>query len=157
MVAAGGRYSALLSKFEYPGSKFSNIHGVGVNIALSKMISKWATKYKSLSDRGSQVLFRPRSLVLISAHGSKSDVQSEKLKLLNDLWSSNISAELSTNESLLNETYMASQAGDTFLLIFKSGKESIKVKNLFTKTEIEGNLSILMLSVTFRYNSLSPI
>lgn len=134
VVAAGGRYDSLLSSFEYPGSS-SNINGVGVNIALSKIVSKWNLKHQSLSEE-SELLFRPRISVLISAHAS--ELSSEKLKLLNDLWNSDISAQLSTNESLLNESYSATQFGYNFLLIFKSGKESIKIKNLLSKTEIEG-------------------
>ena len=110
-----------------------------MNIALSKIISKWSQKFKSLSEE-SEALFRPRISVLISAHAP--ELYAEKLKILNDLWSSDISAQLSTNESLVNESYLATQSGYIFLLIFKAGKESIKIKNLHSKTEIEGTILI---------------
>lgn len=129
----------MLSNFQYPGTT-SKIYGVGVNIALSKIISKWSIKSKSVSEASG--LFKPLLSVLISAHAS--DIMSDKLKLLNDLWLSDIPCQLSTNESLVNESYkihlevyLATQSGYNFLVIFKSGKDSVKIKNLFTKTETE--------------------
>lgn len=145
VVAAGGRYDALLSTFQFPSGPLS-LHAVGIHIAFSKLVMKAASQHAKKSRQSptttkfeSSPLLR-KSQILVSSYGSP-EGNPERLNLANELWGANFSVDLSQSSDLTMELLQASSLGYQFLIMVKSRSDSTavvyKLKNLQTQAEIE--------------------
>ncbi|KAJ3150466.1 hypothetical protein HDU86_006639 [Geranomyces michiganensis] len=133
VMAAGGRYDHLLTKFRYPFGPNKKLHAVGVHFALSKAISaivaEQVANLRSTSAKRERVLhgksedmmsaagslptplpaagkYHPfgtasslahlprRADVLVVSFGKQGGALEERMTVISDLWSANISADM---------------------------------------------------------------
>jgi translation initiation factor 2-alpha kinase 4 len=147
VIAAGGRYESILTSFKAPFDPSRvKLNAVGVNIAFSKFISNMAENqyHIRLEESKNNVLCLKADVVIVGL-GDSDIVLTNKLSIANELWSAGISADLSTITSTSELDIQISQwkTEYAFAVVLKpKGQESfaLKVRNLATKTEVEGTI-----------------
>jgi histidyl-tRNA synthetase len=99
VFAAGGRYERILSHFRHRGKDEGGVslHAVGVNIAFSKLVSVLGKQHMRNRDGDSKAAKENchKAKVIISSIGNGTVLTKAKLSLASELWTNNISAELS--------------------------------------------------------------
>eukprot|EP00743_Colponemidia_sp_Colp-15_P010346 GILK01011388.1.p1 GENE.GILK01011388.1~~GILK01011388.1.p1 ORF type:complete len:1281 (-),score=268.78 GILK01011388.1:111-3953(-) len=85
-VASGGRFDSLISRFEYVGTQQPSLSAVGVGIAVDKIVSAVSTHEKASQ-------YQRHADVFVCSIGEQ--LQSDRLKLVSQLWAADIKAEYS--------------------------------------------------------------
>jgi translation initiation factor 2-alpha kinase 4 len=145
VIAGGGRYDTLFTKFQGPFTvRNRKLHAVGVNVALSKIISLISNnQMKQLDDKS-----LPKAEVLITFTGNKSSMLSHQLSIASEMWKSGISADIALTDDFSTQEFSHYKYGNDnsnldykYAIILKpKGSDSfiIKVKDLNSKAEVEG-------------------
>ena len=166
VFAAGGRYESLLKKMRGPFSFRANVNAVGVNIAMSKLISNIAVAQRHLLDESKSSIIshmnpcRKADVILVS-FGSNSTLQSAKLELASQMWSSGVSCDISYHPSMTNYEALDHYKNEyqNAVILKPKGHDSftIKVRNFVTKSENEVDKSSLLFLIQGTHPSRSQI
>jgi translation initiation factor 2-alpha kinase 4 len=145
VIAAGGRYESLMDIFKGPFEPSSRKwNAVGVNIAFSKYISNMAEhQYRLRIEDSKPYSFCLKADIVVVGLGDTPVIVENKLSIVNELWSNGLSSELSfvTSTAELDAQMADWRSEYMYAIILKpKGHDSfaLKVRNLFTKTEVEG-------------------
>ena len=152
VLAAGGRYDQLIQDHRPRaiGSSFeSNLHGVGINIAWDRLVTAMARYQKNAGNAFLKKVEQPqmagqwasrRCDVLVASFDSAA-LRSVGWKMVNDLWSKDISAELaidSRSPEQLHAHYREDKHNWIIIIkheLFASGKPDLKIKSQDKKEE----------------------
>ncbi|KAJ3022418.1 hypothetical protein HKX48_006235 [Thoreauomyces humboldtii] len=109
VMAAGGRYDHLLTRFRYPFGPSKKLHGVGVHFAFSKAVSalvaEQAAQLRSYQKTGNTIAEESRSplgqnpsraakVLVVSFGGKAGGAFSERMAVIADLWGAGVSADM---------------------------------------------------------------
>ncbi|KAI8614564.1 kinase-like domain-containing protein [Chytriomyces sp. MP71] len=156
IVAAGGRYDALVADMRKPFFPHDPICAVGVNIALSKIINianqAFGETLSSASlarEMDSYRLGKARNVdILIVSFGRGNVALEERLSILGDCWRAGLSAEVLFDEGeVTTDVLQTASKGYNLSVIVKSKDVKpaiIKVKNMTSKLEFEVTRSELL-------------
>ncbi|KAJ3020381.1 UNVERIFIED_CONTAM: hypothetical protein HDU68_010217, partial [Siphonaria sp. JEL0065] len=153
ILAAGGRYDSLVAEMRKPFYARDPLCAVGVNIALSKIVShanmnapetqvftKDMDNYRFGKARGAEIL--------IVSFGRGNVALEERLAILGECWRAGLSAEILFDEAEVTTDILQVAAKGYHLCVIVKSKEIkpaiIKVKNMNSKLESEVTRSELL-------------
>ncbi|KAL2010403.1 hypothetical protein VTN00DRAFT_6210 [Thermoascus crustaceus] len=152
VFAAGGRYDRLIQEF-HPRvlSSRSQPHAVGFNLSWDKlctsMVEYVAASNKALKHADAEVggFWRTRRCDVLVASFDATVLRTVGIKIVQDLWANEISAELAADASSLEEL-LARYKDDnhSWIVIVKQEERALKVKSLFRKEEFDVRSSELV-------------
>ncbi|KAJ3130344.1 hypothetical protein HK098_002573 [Nowakowskiella sp. JEL0407] len=152
VVAAGGRYDALLHELRHPLSGTRTLYAVGAQIAVQRMIYDIATTQASTLEQLKQThdhasvsitdLRRIRKCDVIVVSFSKGpETLMERMSISAECWANGIAADFGYEEvEVLSATQHFLSKGYVICIMIKQrgvDSMSIKVRNLLTKNETE--------------------
>ncbi|KAJ3244254.1 hypothetical protein HDU78_011195 [Chytriomyces hyalinus] len=146
VIAAGGRYDALLADMRKPFHPRDPLCAVGVNIAMSKIINHASQAtldtHSSSRDLDSYRIGKVRGVdILIVSFGRGNIALEERLSILGECWRAGLSAEVLFDEGeITTDILQIASKGYSLCVIVKSKDVKpaiIKVKNTVTKLEAE--------------------
>jgi translation initiation factor 2-alpha kinase 4 len=163
VLAAGGRYDNLIEDHKPKGghSQFTGCHAVGMSLGWDRLVSSMAklhrgqSKSSSFLKKAAQISEEVRDQwpirrcsVLVASFDSKT-LRSAALRVLSELWANNISSELATDASSLEElTTRYRDEKHSWIVIIKNdlvfGKADLKVKSLLTKQDADVSMENLI-------------
>jgi histidyl-tRNA synthetase len=130
-IAGGGRYDGLVGSFDPKGK---SVPCVGMSIGIERIFSiieaKFAKEKKAMRTNETQVYV---------ASPQKGFLQ-ERMKILNELWSSNIKAEMSykNNPKMLKQLQDCEESGIPDVVVIASGElesGTVKIRNVVSREE----------------------
>ncbi|EST09153.1 Protein kinase domain protein [Kalmanozyma brasiliensis GHG001] len=147
VVAAGGRYDALLKRFANPTASSAPLHGVGVQIAVGKLtlgLAKYQeTQVPKLLSRTEEErsfgLYTPRRCDVYVA--STPGLLETRMEICRELWAHNIAADLQYEHATYDSPEAAAatcRAEGILLLVFAKPRSPVlKVKVVLQRAEYE--------------------
>lgn len=132
-ISAGGRYDNLVGMFT-PGDKETPC--VGVSIGVERVFAIMERQ----SEKTNELVNKSKTSVFIASIGN--NLVSERMKIANELWNNNISAEFlySNNPNMKKQLAAALEKGHKYMIVVGEDeikKNVVKVKVMDTKEEIE--------------------
>lgn len=132
-VAGGGRYDDLVGMFAAKGKK---VPCVGVSIGIERVFSIMEVKLKAAQGK-----VRTTKTKVLVATGQKNMLE-HRLRLLNELWSENISAEVlqKNNPKLLNQFQYCEENLIPFCAVIgddEINRSVVKLRNMESREEVE--------------------
>lgn len=153
VLAAGGRYDRLIEEYRPKGqSHLTGCHGVGMNLGWDRLMSSMARYHKNIAksaflkksaEEDYNGMWAPRRCDILVASFDSTVLRSTGVKMVADLWSHDLSAELAI-DARSPEELLAHYRDDkhSWIIIIKhdgptSGKPDLKVKSTVKKEDTD--------------------
>ncbi|CAL5871831.1 uncharacterized protein PFLUO_LOCUS6084 [Penicillium psychrofluorescens] len=146
VFAAGGRYDGLIKEFAPKVlSSRPQAHAVGFNLSSDRLVSSMADYMKVKappkdSEAGAELYWTTRRCDVLVASFDATVLRTTGVKLIEELWTNNISAELAVDASSLEELLAKyKDHNHRWIVIAKqdSKERGFKVRNLVRKEEFD--------------------
>eukprot|EP01087_Luapelamoeba_hula_P021459 TRINITY_DN7508_c0_g1_i2.p1 TRINITY_DN7508_c0_g1~~TRINITY_DN7508_c0_g1_i2.p1 ORF type:complete len:1685 (-),score=296.46 TRINITY_DN7508_c0_g1_i2:8-5062(-) len=139
LVAVGGRYDRLISRFRASTSS-EPVTAVGVNIALSKLLSIYYSAERNKAKKEGRLVTGLATDVLVCSLGK--DMLEQRMDIAQELWNKNIRTTYLHNPCELEELYVnCKQAGIPWMVILKDRSydttRMVRVKDVEKRTDTE--------------------